>query len=372
MTLESEFQKYRQSKKEATETIKQTSEGVQQMLAKLQERIQGGETTGNDILDHSITTTTLLPDANETIEHKFEQLSELKEKLQQHNGEFVLVITRRWERAVMAGRPGSRMETEIYLGVIKEPFLDLGLGLSISTDKYVVTDLYYREHPRVYERSMPISSYWLGRPVGEMPVKDEDIGCFPRGRGRWEEEREKEPAIEILTGDRVVSEWFTELGTAGLPFFVKLQSLLVRTIPLPTNLQTQVDGELKNQKLGILQKIDELIKAERIWLEKLAEIDKTRLPRISFPLDDSSYERTVREDEEDLKRIKGAPIRDEIKKTKTGIQHTIQQAIEMGMHKEPWIIVNEPTPGKKTEIDVPKLIRGYAEYYEVPIPQDIK
>lgn len=368
MTLEAEFRKYGQSKKETDEAMQQTQKGVQQMLAKLQERIQGGETTGNDILDHSITTTTLLPDANETIEHKFQQLSELKEKLQQHNGEFVMAITRRWERAVMAGRPGSRMETEIYLGVIKEPFLDLGIGLGISTDKYVVTGLYYREHPRVYERSIPISSYWLGRPVGEMPVKDEDIGCFPRGRGRWEEERENEPAIEILTGDKTVSDWFIKRN--DLLFFHKLQVLLGRTISLPPKLQDKVDTEIQNQKLGILQEIEQLIKVEKIWLGKLIEMGEIKLPRVSFPLDDASYERTVREDEEDLRRIRSAPIKDEITKTKASIQHTIQQAIETGMHKEPWVIIEEPTPGKKTEIDVPTLIRGWAEYYEVSIPKE--
>ncbi len=375
MTIEADFKKYIQSKKDEDETRKLSSEGLHQTFGKLQERIRSGETTGNDILDHSITTTTLLPDANETIEHKFQQLSELKKNLQRHNGEFVLVITKEWERAIMAGRSGSLMKTTFYIGIIKEPFLEMysgvGSNFGISTEKHVVTDSYYREHPSVYEgsiKSWDISSYWLGRPIGEMPIKHEEVGCFPSGRRHWEEEREKEPKLEIFVGDEAVSNWFIKGN--GLLFFHKLQSLLGRTISLPQKFQNKVDTEIQNQKLVILQEIDKLTKIEKIWAGKLAELGEIKLPRISFPLDDASYERTVREDEEDIRRIRSAPIKDEIKKTKASIQHAIQQAIELEMHKDPWVIVEEQTPGKKTEIDVPKLIRGYAKYYEIPIPQE--
>ena len=150
-----------------------------------------------------------------------------------------------------------------------------------------------------------------------------------------------------------------------------MQAVLGRQVNLlPEDVQQRINAETERAKLEILENIEKLSSQEIQLTQRLAQTRGIKLPRITFALDDPSYERQVREDEEDLRIIKSIPVTEERRRVQSQIQSEINKAFELGLHKDPWVIVQEPTPGKKIEIDVPSFIQGFCQYYEIPIPQD--
>lgn len=106
---------------------------------------------------------------------------------------------------------------------------------------------------------------------------------------------------------------------------------------------------------------------EQVLKARLGQIQKAKLPRITFSLEDPSYERQVQQDEEYLRRIKSFPLEEEQQRLRGKLEKAIKDAVKWGMHKDPWTITRETLPGQKNEIDVPIFIKNLAHYLEIPL-----
>ena len=357
-------------------------------LQQLQERLRAGETTGDRIRDHVVAWHGL----NEPLEQRLHQL---EDDLTNHPGELVLVVSQHWETQFS----NWHIKEKLYLGLATAPFFELHPGyvldFSIVTPKHVAIDNY----PRV--------GTFRGRDL--IAVRDGSIKNFETSLmfidkpllQKRSDSPEESAAFQVVVGDEHVTQWFLDRSKRNMSeqywqleigrsisvrerteqsemvrdvglllLYQRAQNVLGRSIHISPFVQEYVDDEILRRKTHVLTNLDELVQEDRLLTAQLAQMKGIRLPRISFPLDDPSYERQVREDEEDLRIIRLIPVTEERRRVQALIKAEIEKAFEMGMHKDPWVIVEEQALGKKVETNVPQLIRGYCEYYEIPIPQD--
>lgn len=332
------------------------------------------------------------------------KVQSLKDELPKHEGQFVLMVLRRWKQTgwdMPEHLTPYVLEENLYLGVIRPPFLQQRppepmRGFSISSDKHVIaSERSGRDSVKLVAGPIEdyLASMWkLDMPVGERPGD--------RERFHLSENKEGELALEVIIGDEAVNGWFLNQAQYGrmtvearqfiedpksppegvarvkarhfdadvLISYQKIQALLGREITnLPSEIQAQVEAKVLKQKEQVLISLETLTQQELELTKELARIRGIKLPRISFGLEDDTYEREVQQDEGDLRIIKSIPINEERRRIQAQISLQLQKAFELNMHKDPWVIIREPVPGKTISIDVPRLIFGYCQYYEIPI-----
>lgn len=100
--------------------------------------------------------------------------------------------------------------------------------------------------------------------------------------------------------------------------------------------------------------------------QSLAEIEGSKLPRFSFGFE-SSYEREVAQDEEDINFLKSIPVNEERRIIQAKLEAAISDAFNLNMHQGEIKIVRQPRPGLTVTIEVARLIQGICEYYEIPL-----
>lgn len=382
---------------------------AQGSLSQLRERIRSGETTGDRIKDFVL--------VHYGFDEELEQrLRGIDESLRAHHGEFVLVVTREWTPVSSFG-PVVPRELVSYIlgegtriGIIREPFLQLrpelyGTNLVVSTDGYIAGLPSSRRGVKITSGSIgeDILSLSVGLNINKQvgPPPGRRYGLDPKYEGYTDSELASMPMVEIIAGDEAVTKWFhhqaqyermsrwerdfvespnssAEMAqqirercfkTEVLESFQIIQATLGHVMPgLPPEIKQKIDEKERREKLKILDNLESLAGEEQVLMYQLERARNITLPRITLGLGDNQYKREVAGDEKDLRRIKSIPVTREIEAVRARIRHQLESAFGLGLHEEEWIIVKEPRPGEKVEINVPQLIRGYAEHYEVPIP----
>lgn len=306
-----------------------------------------------------------------------------------HEGEFVLVVTRSWEsRSLGMLRRIWHVEESWYLGLITSPYLSQTEShLRVHTPKHALSE----DYKGIQEWDGDIFSFVKTViDMLEAPLKpDRRIIRNAPSPGL---------ALEIVVGDKAVTSWFENLAhnimikkydqnnldfwkehnpqhyeyirsrfpnTPHLVKFKEMQNILGRETSLTPENEEKIEVEIKRQKIQLLKEIEELVEKESQYLARLAQIKGLKLPRITLGLEDAGYEKEVRQDEEDLKWLKSIPVNEGVINIRDSIRRALKKALELGLHQKPWLITQEIRPGKKIEIDAPRLIKVYCEYYEV-------
>ncbi len=362
--------------KQLTQSNQGEQTHLQESLQQFQERLRGGETTGDRIRDHVVAWHGI----NESLEQRLHQL---EDNLTNHPGEFVLMASQHWER--------ENIIEELYVGIVTPPFLELHPGyaidLGIVTPKHAIINSYpRRDGVRTREdsiRGFETSLIFLDRPLsrknpgGALGAATFQVIVGDEAVYKWFLDRSKKNmAYEYWSMERGYDDFLTRSQEERLRdvdilvLYERAQRALEKPSNLPPSVQKVVHNEIQKRKFAILENIEELVGKEEELIARLAGIRGIRLPRITLGLDDPSYERQVREDEEDLRIVRSIPVTEGRRRVQAQIRQEIEKAFEMGMHRDPWVVVNESQPGRKVETNVPQLIRGYCEYYEIPIPKD--
>lgn len=333
-------------------------------------------------------------------------LEKLNQNLHAHNGEAVLVVTRYWDQC---GWDMPEKDTpyafaqSLCLGVATEPFLEQRRGiigdLLVCSPQYVELE---GEKVKVNEgpiRGWRIATYYLDKPLGPKKTNQNLFWSFPSPED--DDMREKSLALEVLAGDQKVTEWFIQearygqlracerllieryqdqinpdyqkllesrLDTNILVGYTRMRAALgLPAAVLPIDLEARVLAAIQQRKSEMVTNIEKLLKMDADLSQRLAVLQKLQLPRIGFSLEGRDYEEAVLEDEVELRFIKSIPLTKNQRDIQDRLQATVKKAVNWGLHQEDWVISEEIRPGKKIETDIPVLIKGLAQYFEVPL-----
>lgn len=330
-------------------------------------------------------------------EERQDRIKILTREMQDHPGELVLMVVRHWEPYgfdMPEDETPYGLDTDYYLGVVQESYLEVGDAnfspIKITTNQHVTFDE-RRPHLGIKRGDGPMTNFraWainLDRKA-ELGV-DNDL-----------ESGADRKLLEIVVSDRAVGEWIERQATEGrmsrwtlrqrerdpqlfeaekrknldvdlLVSFQRMHRMLGKELVFSEEAAGLVEEGLSKKRVEILERLLRLTSDNLVLTRRRAEIKGLKLPRVGFPLEDASYERQVRNDERDLRILKSIPLAEEQRKLQGQIRRELTEILRLGMHEDPWVIIDEPRPGEKTEIDVPRLIRGLCEYYEVPIPRN--
>ena len=209
------------------ENAESVSGEITRKLNNLQKRIQQGETTGDKIRDLVIARYGFISNELEEVYRG------LQDRIQQHPGEFVLVVVKNETFHGCTGfdyipKPQDYvLEENLYLGVLKGNSIvtDISQGeCGFPTANYArCWDPFHKETDLVREN---LSTSWL-RDLGSSLNKP--LECkSPLAKSREEPDFE----LEVKIGDKEVGAWFKkQCGAHYLVIFRKMAQILDYPIP---------------------------------------------------------------------------------------------------------------------------------------------
>ncbi|MEA3248682.1 MAG: hypothetical protein U9Q73_03185 [Nanoarchaeota archaeon] len=339
MALDSDIQKILELSNKSSSAQSEAFEKLKQ----LQEKIRGGDSTGDKIRDFVIANLgTLSPEAEEPYR-------ETEARLKNRAGSQILVVK---QSESIQGCPGITppayidprfigVDTKLKLGILTSGLeLDIKEGsIILPTDKHAIKyDRYSRSKWKLKEG--PISLNWyefanLGKEVHRRmtPLSNDLSAHFEHGLTlHLEEEVEK-----YFGGDRHLDTSYVEalnlLGHEAPERFIK-----------------KYDGEVYRTRVGVINKLEELTSRE-------AKLNY-EIRSIYGSMEDEDYAGVV--SIRPIMKLKEMKL----KETREGIQRYLKQGIELGMHRGDLKI--EQKPGM--EINVPAYISGMCGKYQVEIP----
>jgi hypothetical protein len=321
-------------------------------LKRLQEKIRGGDSTGDKIRDFVIANLrTLSPEAEKPYR-------ETEARLKNGVGSQILVVN---QSESIHGCPGIvapayinpmfiGIDTELKLGVLTSGLeLDVKEGnIILPTDKHAIKyDRYSRSKWKLEEG--PISFSWyefanLGKEVQRRmtPMPNDLSAHFEHGL--------------TLHLREEVEQYFgvnRHLDTS----YVEALNLLGHEAP--ERFRKKYDEEVYQTRVGVINKLEELTGRE-------AKLN-SEIESIYGSMKHGGFMRggalTMVEDEDDARVVSMGP-RMKLKETREEIQRYLKQGIELCMHTGNLKI--EQKPGM--EINVPAYISGMCEKYQVEIP----
>lgn len=287
-------------------------------IKQLRERIKHGETTGNRIKDFVIARYGFL---NEEIEAVY---CNLEVRIQQHVGEFVLMIVKEENFHGCTGfgyEPKDRdyvLDEHLYLGVLKVGTLVLNPAdeeCELPTDNHVQCWDAWRENTELVEGNL--ASHWL-RDFGlnlDKPLKRRN----PVARFQKEPDLE----LELKIGDTEVKAWFEEQRGHHLVVFQKAAQLLGR----PMLESPELAAELQQRREAVAKRLTELVKERDQLKQKIARIFGAVKGGV-YSSDGVSV--TVCETEDDARVISMGP-RQRLKEVESEIKRQLKVAFELGM-----------------------------------------
>lgn len=335
-----------------------------ELIASLRDKIRSGGSTGNRIKDFVILAHDI---AFIDIERQTEHYQAIEDTLGVHDGEFVLVVDE-------TGRSWTRG----YLGTITDPYLDFGApnspSFQIVTPKHVQTGMLWTGNICPLH-SQPAFTDSFSKLMQEtmQKAKVHLTGSTPLERG-LQLFSATLPIIysrplpsKMFIGDEAVVKSFTEFGLhnrediARLETFSRMMQTIGRNIALPDEATATLVTEIRKRKEAALANLQALVRQEESVRREINALG-TPIPNTD---EDAFAEIT------ELQRRGGLhKLRDQHTGIMFGIKSGLKDAFGLGLHREDWLIVEEPEPGRRVEVDVKQLIRGYCEKFEIPIPQD--
>lgn len=320
-------------------------------------------------------------------------LSEIKEEATKHEGEFVLVISRHWQKTsfdMPEERTHYMVEQEIKLGTITAPFIEAegGMGyLHIATPKFAELSNRLWGKDIVEVKKGPIEDFWVLKHFINMPLDGKSVyqaGIDAKNPG---------VALEIIVGDEKVRQWFEgevnrdvdehmlKIKNEKLreecirnhrylqPFsdFIRLADKIGRPV---TDVPKDIEEYIEGQKLRVVSKLLELAEAEDKILKRLADIKGVKYVPLGNGINFADIDEQGSDDLEDLKILRSIQPNEDLKRLQAKAKRCLEVAFGWGMHENDWKIEKEEKPGVTTTIDVKRLIHGLCQYHEIPIPQE--
>lgn len=302
--------------------IRTNAEGVymqtNERMKQLRERIKHGETTGDRIKDFVIARYGFL---NEEIEAVYR---DLEVRIQQHTGEFILMIVKEENFHGCTGfgyKPKDRdyvLDEHFYLGVLKVGTLVLNPAdekCELPTDNNVRCWDVQGENATLVE--VNLASSWF-RDFGlnlDKPLRRRN----PMARFQKEPDLE----LELKIGDIEVKAWFEKQRGHHLVVFHKAAQLLGR----PMLESPELAAELQQRRKTVAKWLTELVKECDQLKQKIARIFGAVNGGI-YSSDGVSV--TVCETEDDACVISMGP-RQRLKEVEGEIKRQLKVALELGM-----------------------------------------
>lgn len=314
------------------------------------------------------------------------KIREIRKEMRSYNGEFFLAVERDWRFHGCTGF-GYKPRDEDYqideitsLGICQTPYIqeedDL---LKIQTERYVW--------------AAPAKIWVEDKPLGHLLAYELEASLPPKGRGFSSRDSDPGVSLRIIVGDTQVTQWFIDKSldhinedqksvlkaahpgtfleeiekrrnTEPLINYFKLQKALGRILDQqPEEVQTALRG-LK------LKLVDQLLALSRQDSKLSQEIGRIyQVPSQGGILFEDGGGVTLIEDEDDARVVSlGARMR--LGQVRQQALSIMEEAFEFEMHKTPDTMRREIRPGQTIEIDVPKLIHDFCQFYEIPIPQN--
>lgn len=235
------------------ETSKKAAEAqAREQVKLLRERIQAGESTGDHIRDFVILSYGINPE----VEQKFR---DLEAKLSEHQGEFVLMVTKREHFPGCTGfghKPRDDeyvVEEEIYIGVVASGELDLDTtrihGASLPTGSHTRCRDMWRSEVELAEGNMSPGF------LNDLAL----IGVeFKRRSHRFSlHDDGPDYHIDVKVGDDEVKAWFEAKGKKYLIVFQKSAKMLGRSLDSAPELEAQNES----RRAAISKRLIELAQA---------------------------------------------------------------------------------------------------------------
>ena len=318
-------------------------------LKQLQEKIKGGESTGDTIKDFVIANLgTLSPDAEKPYR-------ETEVRLKNNVGNHVLSVR---QSESIHGCPGIippsyidpmfiGLDTELRLGVLTSGLeLDIGKGeIIFPTEKYARKFDKYSESEWQLKEG-PISFGWykfmdLGKKIQrKMLSVRSDLSNLPGmhfGSGLMLYLGEE--VKQYFGGDRYLDTSYVE-------------ALNLLGHESPERFRKKYDEEVYQTRLGVINKLEELTGRESKLNAEIESIyASTKCSGLMMDVNEA--------------KVVSMKSRMKLEKTREEIQGYLKRGIELGMHKENLKI--EQKPGM--EINVPVYIFGMCEEYNVGFPK---
>lgn len=287
-------------------------------MKQLRERVKHGETTGNRIKNFVIARYGFL---NEEIEAIY---CNLEVRIQQHVGEFVLMIVKEESFYGCTGfgyEPKNKdyvLDEHLYLGVIKEGALALNPAdekCELLTGNHVRCWNAWRESVELIEGNL--TSHWrhdFGFNLNKPLKRRNPIARF---------QKEAELELEVKVGDTEVKDWFEKRRGHHLVVFQKASRLLGRQ----TEESPQLAAELQRRREAVAKRLTELVK-ERDQL-------KQKIARVFGAVKGGVYSSggvgvAVCETEDDARVISG-PLQKLKEEVESEIKRQLKIALELGM-----------------------------------------
>lgn len=269
-----------------------------------------------------------------------QRFDELLERMKNHKGQFVLMVTRNWEPTLFDAprtRNDYMIEEITSLGIVKKPFIkDSSQTFEIVSNKHIKTRSRYNRGFESQKGNIKppfyISKYDLERPL-------EEQSDFHAGRTGV--------ALKILVGDQAVMEYFDDMTWPDSIISKSKREEMQRTKPEIFNLQKE-----SWYNIGPL-----------VTFAKMAKKLGRPLPELPQGV------------EEEINKEKKQIIENLLRLNKQDrnfeweVKSILTQAFELDMHKEQVVITEEIRPGVKKEIDVAQFINGYCQIFQVPLPE---
>ncbi len=349
MTLDSDIQNILELSNESSSARSRAFEKLKQ----LQEKVKGGESTGDRIKNFVIVNLgSLSPDAEKPYR-------ETEARCRECVGSQILVVK---QNESIHGCPGIvppqyidpmfiGINTELILGVLTS-----GLELDIGGGKIIFpTDRHARKYDK-YSRGKweleegPISISWydfanLGKEVHRRrtPMPSDLSARFEHG-------------LMLHLGEEV-EQYFGGSGRLDTSY-VEALNLLGREAP--ERFRKKHDKGVYQAKVGVINKLEELTRREARLNSEIESIYNS--------MRHGGFERggafTMVRDADDVRVVSMGP-RMKLEGTREEIQRCLERGIELEMHKGDLRI--EQKPG--IEINVPAYISGMCEKYGVDIPK---
>jgi len=316
------------------------------------------------------------------------RIQALKKEMRKHEGEFVLMVVRYWERL---GRDMPEGQTpygldEVYcLGIIAPPYLQVENQEIIVGMKEHVMFNPHRSYSGIKRNEGPPRFFLLGT------AWETDLGRFshlePDGLTHNKE------LLEIIVGDQNVATWVEKEAAEGripshllelkekspeffnkvkerqfdtnlINIFQRMHMALGKELLLSEETTQKLNGELNKIKVNVLTAIDELLQQEDQLKGRIRNIfDFVKKGGGILPVDGGI---TVVEDEDDAK-VATWDLQEKSAEIRRNIKSKLGRALELGMHETERTIEVEIRPGHKEVLDVRRFIRGLCENYEIPL-----
>lgn len=289
-----------------------------------------------------------------------ERVSQIKVEMEAHQGEFFLSVEREWHFPGCTGfgyRPKEedyRIQETVFMGLCTEPYLTVrDSDLELHTPYYVwpyPMGIYKKDKK---EGSIIRYSFELERPL-------------PKKREKWGLEVRREPglALEIFVGDKEVFSWFlTHYKGKDMLVYPRMAAMLGRSL---LELPAPIQEVIHQRKQEILENLLSLVGEDKKLAAQIKRI--YQVPEKGGVLYEGGA-LTLVEDADDAFFVTWGQ-REELVMVRERAKRILTKAIELGMHKGEEVLRREIRPGQTVEIDIAKFIRGFCEYYEVPIPHD--